>query len=51
MGQYPDGLRGVFIVKDPNDPYAGQYDEEVIVTLSDWSVGTRRPLASCGRVR
>ena len=38
MGQYPDGLRGPMIVKDPNDPYAGKYDEEVIVTLSDWSV-------------
>ncbi|KAK4191182.1 putative iron transport multicopper oxidase FET3 [Podospora australis] len=36
MGQYPDGLRGPFIVHDPNDPYAGTYDEEVILTVSDW---------------
>ncbi|KAK3941233.1 putative iron transport multicopper oxidase FET3 [Diplogelasinospora grovesii] len=36
MGQYPDGLRGPMIVHDPNDPYAGKYDEEVIMTVSDW---------------
>ncbi|KAK0615874.1 Cupredoxin [Bombardia bombarda] len=36
LGQYPDGLRGPFIVDDPNDPYAGQYDEEIILTVSDW---------------
>ncbi|KAK4201637.1 putative iron transport multicopper oxidase FET3 [Triangularia verruculosa] len=36
MGQYPDGLRGVFLIHDPNDPYAGAYDEEVILTVSDW---------------
>lgn len=36
MGQYPDGLRGPMIVHDPNDPYAGSYDEEVILTVSDW---------------
>ncbi|KAE8447937.1 hypothetical protein EG329_010009 [Mollisiaceae sp. DMI_Dod_QoI] len=36
MGQYPDGLRGPLIVHDPNDPYAGQYDEEFVLTLSDW---------------
>ncbi|KAL2129366.1 hypothetical protein VTI74DRAFT_7903 [Chaetomium olivicolor] len=36
MGQYPDGLRGPLIVKDPNDPYAGKYDEEHILTVSDW---------------
>jgi iron transport multicopper oxidase len=34
--QYPDGLRGAFIVKDKIDPYAGQYDEEFVVTVSDW---------------
>ncbi|CZR64592.1 related to Conidial Pigment Biosynthesis protein brown1 [Phialocephala subalpina] len=42
-GQYPDGLRGPLIVHDPNDPYAGQYDEEIILTTSDWyhdEVGT-----------
>jgi iron transport multicopper oxidase len=36
MGQYPDGLRGPMIIHDPNDPFKGQYDEEVVVTLSDW---------------
>lgn len=36
MGQYPDGLRGALIVQDPNDPYAGQYDEERVLTVSDW---------------
>ncbi|KXX76282.1 Iron transport multicopper oxidase FET3 [Madurella mycetomatis] len=36
MGQYPDGLRGPFIIHDPNDPYKGKYDEEVILTVSDW---------------
>jgi iron transport multicopper oxidase len=59
MGQYPDGLRGMYscwvpltcnvlgqasiltylgplIIHDPNDPYAGQYDEEFVLTLSDW---------------
>ncbi|KAK5006672.1 hypothetical protein LTR28_006213, partial [Elasticomyces elasticus] len=35
-GQYLDGLRGPLIVEDPGSPYAGQYDEEMIVTLSDW---------------
>ncbi|MCJ1433270.1 hypothetical protein MMC27_002629 [Xylographa pallens] len=35
-GQYPDGLRGPLIVHDPHSPYAGQYDEEIVLTLSDW---------------
>jgi iron transport multicopper oxidase len=35
LGQYPDGLRGPFIVNDPHDPYAGQYDEEIIMSVSD----------------
>ncbi|KAK0118499.1 hypothetical protein ONS95_007390 [Cadophora gregata] len=35
-GQYPDGLRGALIVHDPNDPYKGQYDEELVLTVSDW---------------
>jgi FtsP/CotA-like multicopper oxidase with cupredoxin domain len=35
-GQYPDGLRGPFIVHDPNDPFAAKYDEQVVVTWSDW---------------
>jgi iron transport multicopper oxidase len=35
-GQYPDGLRGPFIVKDPDSPYKGKYDEEIVLTLADW---------------
>ena len=35
-GQYPDGLRGPLIIHDPDSPYAGQYDEELVLTLSDW---------------
>lgn len=35
-GQYPDGLRGPLIVNDPNSPYKGQYDAEIVVTVSDW---------------
>ncbi|KAK7517597.1 iron transport multicopper oxidase FET3 precursor [Phyllosticta citriasiana] len=35
-GQYPDGLRAPLIVKDPEHPYKDQYDEEIVLTLSDW---------------
>lgn len=35
-GQYPDGLRQQFVVHDPENPYAGQFDEEIPLTLSDW---------------
>ncbi|KXT04611.1 hypothetical protein AC578_8659 [Pseudocercospora eumusae] len=35
-GQYPDGLRQQFIVHDPENPYIGQFDEEVALTISDW---------------
>ncbi len=34
-GQYPDGLRGPFIITDPNSPYKDQVDEEIVVSLSD----------------
>jgi len=27
---------GPLIVHDPADPYAGQYDEELVLTTSDW---------------
>ncbi|KAJ0158690.1 Iron transport multicopper oxidase FET3, partial [Colletotrichum tanaceti] len=36
MGQYPDGMRGPLIIHDPKDPYAGKYDEEYILSMSDW---------------
>ncbi|KAL8916107.1 MAG: hypothetical protein Q9208_008703 [Pyrenodesmia sp. 3 TL-2023] len=35
-GQYPDGLRGPLIITDPDSPYKDQYDEEMVLTLSDW---------------
>ncbi|GLB43059.1 putative multicopper oxidase family protein [Lyophyllum shimeji] len=37
--QYCDGLRGAFVVYDPNDPLAYLYDvddESTIITLADW---------------
>ncbi|KAK0470307.1 laccase lcc5 [Desarmillaria tabescens] len=37
--QYCDGLRGPFVIYDPNDPHADLYDvddESTILTLSDW---------------
>lgn len=36
MGQYADGLRGPMIIDDPYDPYADEYDEEYVLTISDW---------------
>ncbi|KAJ3004441.1 UNVERIFIED_CONTAM: ferroxidase fet3, partial [Siphonaria sp. JEL0065] len=33
--QYADGLRGPFIIQDPDDPYKSLYDEELIITLGD----------------
>ena len=35
-GQYPDGFRGPILIHDPASPYAGQYDEELVLTMSDW---------------
>jgi len=35
-GQYPDGLRAPLIVHDPESPFTGQYDEEVVLSVSDW---------------
>jgi iron transport multicopper oxidase len=35
-GQYPDGLRQALVIEDPENPYAGQYDELHVITLSDW---------------
>ncbi|VDC05858.1 unnamed protein product [Peniophora sp. CBMAI 1063] len=37
--QYCDGVRGVFVIYDPNDPHKALYDvddETTILTLSDW---------------
>ena len=35
-GQYTDGIRGQFLVTDPESPLKGQYDEEIAFSLSDW---------------
>lgn len=35
-GQYAEGLRGQLVVHDPKNPYLGQYDEEISLSLSDW---------------
>ncbi|KAK3944542.1 iron transport multicopper oxidase fet3 [Diplogelasinospora grovesii] len=35
-GQYPDGLRGPLIIHDPANPFKDMYDEELILTVSDW---------------
>nr|AOX15702.1 laccase 1 [Trametes hirsuta] len=37
--QYCDGLRGPFVVYDPNDPHASLYDvdnDDTVITLADW---------------
>lgn len=31
-----DGLYGALIVNDPNDPFEGQYDNEVVLMIGDW---------------
>jgi iron transport multicopper oxidase len=36
MAQYPDGLRGPLIIHDHQGPYNGDYDDEVVLTVSDW---------------
>ena len=33
-GQYPDGLRSAFIIRNPNEPY--HYDEDMVIGVSDW---------------
>ncbi|KAF2008997.1 multicopper oxidase [Aaosphaeria arxii CBS 175.79] len=35
-GQYPDGLRGPLIVHDPDSPHKDLYDEEIVLSFSDW---------------
>jgi len=34
--QYPDGLRGPIVIRDPESPYRGQYEEEIVLSVSDW---------------
>lgn len=35
-GQYPDGLRAPLIVHDSEDPFKDEYDEELVLSFSDW---------------
>ncbi|CAO3682118.1 unnamed protein product [Umbelopsis vinacea] len=34
--QYTDGIHGPLIIHDPNESIINQYDEDIIVMLSDW---------------
>ncbi|EFQ94756.1 hypothetical protein PTT_07471 [Pyrenophora teres f. teres 0-1] len=43
-GQYPDGIRGPLIVHDNDSPFKDLYDEEIILTLSDWYHERMQPL-------
>lgn len=36
QSQYPDGLRGPLIIYDDASPFKGEYEEELILPLSDW---------------
>ncbi|KAI9280823.1 Cupredoxin [Umbelopsis sp. AD052] len=35
-GQYTDGIVGPLIVHDPNEGFMNDYDEDIIVMISDW---------------
>jgi iron transport multicopper oxidase len=37
MGQYPDGLRGAIVVREPHPVF--EYDDEITILLSDWYHG------------
>ncbi|TQN65365.1 Iron transport multicopper oxidase fetC [Colletotrichum shisoi] len=43
-GQYPEGLRGPLVIHDPKGPYEGRYDEELVITFSDWYHRSTRAL-------
>lgn len=36
MSQYPDGLRGPLVIHDPESPYKDNYDDDLVITFSDW---------------
>ncbi|GME74538.1 unnamed protein product [Ambrosiozyma monospora] len=44
-GQYMDGMRGTFIIDDP-DGFPYDYDEEVVLTVSEWYHDLVVPLTS-----
>ncbi|KAF8196131.1 yellow laccase [Pholiota molesta] len=49
--QYCDGLRGAFVVYDPDDPYKSQYDvddESTVITLADWYHSVAPVLSASG---
>ncbi|KIW16503.1 hypothetical protein PV08_06558 [Exophiala spinifera] len=35
-GQYVDGLRGSLIIHDPENPFRGDFDDEILLSVSDW---------------
>ncbi|OAF62280.1 hypothetical protein VC83_01092 [Pseudogymnoascus destructans] len=35
-GQYPDGIRAPLIISDPKSPFKDMYDEEIVLSVSDW---------------
>ncbi|KAL5394599.1 hypothetical protein PMIN06_000544 [Paraphaeosphaeria minitans] len=43
-GQYPDGLRAPLIVRDPENPFKEDFDEEIVLSFSDWYHDLMRPL-------
>ena len=36
QGQYMDGMRGTFIIEDPDHPYKDHYSDERIIALAEW---------------
>lgn len=43
-GQYPDGLRAPLIVHDPENPFRDDFDDEIVLSFSDWYHDLMRPL-------
>ncbi|RHZ48708.1 hypothetical protein Glove_543g76 [Diversispora epigaea] len=44
LAQYVDGLLGPLIIQDPDDPYKNSYQEDYVVTISDWYHSPSAPL-------
>ncbi|KAF2629515.1 multicopper oxidase [Macroventuria anomochaeta] len=43
-GQYPDGLRAPLIVHDLDNPFQNDFDEEIVLSFSDWYHDLMKPL-------
>lgn len=43
-----DGLRGPLIINDPNNPYKGQYDSEIVMWVNDWYHDVRLSIHELG---